>query len=166
MELGKYTEMNKVMKMVEKEIEKYNPTYLGFSLIDGNVDASLYTTYYIKKRFPNAKVKNIYASTEAGSIFASDGDLFKIPTKFESLIKIENNEDENFVENKKILLEKLSELHRNYNLNLGKLSELNNNKIKSEAEMRNDNYYEIESRYNKCKMEYIASVETSKYIDM
>ena len=56
MELGKYTEMNKVMKMVEKEIKKYNPTYLGFSLIDGNVDASLYTTYYIKKRFPNIKI--------------------------------------------------------------------------------------------------------------
>lgn len=83
-----------------------------------------------------------------------------------SKIKIENNEDENFAENKKELFDRLSELNRNYNLNLGKLSELNNNKYKSEAEMRNDSYYEIESRYNKCKMEYIASVETSKYIDM
>jgi acyl-coenzyme A synthetase/AMP-(fatty) acid ligase len=46
----------------------------------------------IQKYFPNAKMKNIYASTEAGSIFASDGDLFRIPTKFENLIKIENNE--------------------------------------------------------------------------
>ena len=46
----------------------------------------------IQKYFPNAKMKNIYASTEAGSIFASDGDLFKIPNEFENLIKIENNE--------------------------------------------------------------------------
>ena len=46
----------------------------------------------IQKYFPNAKMKNIYASTEAGSIFASDGDLFRIPNDFENLIKIENNE--------------------------------------------------------------------------
>lgn len=46
----------------------------------------------IQKYFPNAKMKNIYASTEAGSIFASDGDLFRIPTQFENSIKIENNE--------------------------------------------------------------------------
>jgi acyl-CoA synthetase (AMP-forming)/AMP-acid ligase II len=46
----------------------------------------------IQKYFPNAKMKNIYASTEAGSIFASDGDLFKIPTQFQNSIKIENNE--------------------------------------------------------------------------
>jgi acyl-coenzyme A synthetase/AMP-(fatty) acid ligase len=46
----------------------------------------------IQKYFPNAKMKNIYASTEAGSIFASDDDLFRIPAQFENSIKIENNE--------------------------------------------------------------------------
>lgn len=44
----------------------------------------------IKKHFPNAKIKNIYASTEVGSLFASDGELFKLP-KNSNLIKIENN---------------------------------------------------------------------------
>ena len=44
----------------------------------------------LKKYFPNAKVKNIYASTEVGSLFASDGELFGVP-KDTNLIKIENN---------------------------------------------------------------------------
>jgi len=42
--------------------------------------------------FPKAKIKNIYASTEAGSLFASDGDLFIIPKKLKKSIKIEDNE--------------------------------------------------------------------------
>jgi acyl-coenzyme A synthetase/AMP-(fatty) acid ligase len=43
----------------------------------------------LKKYFPNAKVKNIYASTEVGSLFASDGELFKLPTN-SKLVKIED----------------------------------------------------------------------------
>lgn len=42
--------------------------------------------------FPNARIKNIYASTEAGSIFASEGENFRIPERFKTKIKIENNE--------------------------------------------------------------------------
>jgi acyl-coenzyme A synthetase/AMP-(fatty) acid ligase len=42
----------------------------------------------IKKRFPNAKVKNIYASTEVSSLFATDGDNFIIPEKYKSLINL------------------------------------------------------------------------------
>lgn len=47
----------------------------------------------IKKYFPNAKMKNIYASTEAGSIFASDGDLFTIPKSDSHLIKVNNTNE-------------------------------------------------------------------------
>ena len=43
----------------------------------------------IQKYFPNARIKNIYASTEVGSLFASDGELFKLPNNHD-LIKIEN----------------------------------------------------------------------------
>lgn len=40
-------------------------------------DAHLYET--IKKIFPEAKINNVYASTEAGSLFAAKGDCFQIP---------------------------------------------------------------------------------------
>lgn len=42
--------------------------------------------------FPNAKIRNIYASTEAGSLFASDGENFKISERFNGKIKIIENE--------------------------------------------------------------------------
>jgi acyl-coenzyme A synthetase/AMP-(fatty) acid ligase len=42
----------------------------------------------IRKCFPNAKVKNIYASSEASALFASETNIFKIPKKIENLIKI------------------------------------------------------------------------------
>lgn len=35
----------------------------------------------IKKIFPEAKINNVYASTEAGSLFAAKGDCFQIPEK-------------------------------------------------------------------------------------
>lgn len=46
----------------------------------------------IKEIFPNAKVNNIYASTEAGTIFISNGEFFKIPSKFRDKIIVNNNE--------------------------------------------------------------------------
>lgn len=44
------------------------------------------------KIFPNAKITNIYASTEAGALLASCGDVFKVPEKIKGLVKIENGE--------------------------------------------------------------------------
>ena len=35
----------------------------------------------IKKIFPQAKINNVYASTEAGSLFSAKGDCFQIPEK-------------------------------------------------------------------------------------
>lgn len=46
----------------------------------------------IKSLFPNAKITNVYASTEAGTLFASENDSFTIKPEFEQLVKIENNE--------------------------------------------------------------------------
>ncbi len=42
--------------------------------------------------FPNARITNIYASTEAGTLFASRGSEFQIPEKIRHLIKVENDE--------------------------------------------------------------------------
>lgn len=42
--------------------------------------------------FPNAKITNVYASTEAGTLFASDNDTFVIKPEYEHLIKVVNNE--------------------------------------------------------------------------
>lgn len=40
-------------------------------------DKKLYDS--IEKIFPNAKINNVYASTEAGTLFAAKGDCFQIP---------------------------------------------------------------------------------------
>ena len=43
--------------------------------------------------FPNAKFRNIYALTEAGSLLESDGELFEIPLRFNDQIRVtEDNE--------------------------------------------------------------------------
>ena len=42
--------------------------------------------------FPNAKITNVYASTEAGTLFASKNDVFVLKDEFEHLVKIKNNE--------------------------------------------------------------------------
>lgn len=46
----------------------------------------------LKCSFPNAKFRNIYASTEAGTIFSSKGDYFVIAKEMMSKIKVENSE--------------------------------------------------------------------------
>ena len=42
--------------------------------------------------FPNAKVNNVYASTEAGSLFASKGDSFQIPESIKDKFKVLDDE--------------------------------------------------------------------------
>jgi acyl-coenzyme A synthetase/AMP-(fatty) acid ligase len=58
----------------------------GGEKYDSNLADSLKTV------FPNASFKNIYASTEAGSLLASDGNYFRIPQKWMNLIKIQDDE--------------------------------------------------------------------------
>lgn len=43
---------------------------------------------YISKVFPNAKINNVYASTEAGTLFASKGDIFIIKDSMKENIQI------------------------------------------------------------------------------
>ncbi len=42
--------------------------------------------------FPNAKINNIYASTEFGSLLCAQGEFFKIPENLKNFVKIENNQ--------------------------------------------------------------------------
>lgn len=46
----------------------------------------------LKKVFPNAKFTNIYASTEAGTLFSTVGNKFSVKPEITSFVKIENNE--------------------------------------------------------------------------
>ena len=47
----------------------------------------------IKQNFPNAKIRNVYASTEAGSLFASEGEYFIISDRLKSLIKFSKDNE-------------------------------------------------------------------------
>jgi acyl-CoA synthetase (AMP-forming)/AMP-acid ligase II len=42
----------------------------------------------LQRVFPNARVRNIYASSEAGSLLVSDGTAFRVPKKLQQLIRI------------------------------------------------------------------------------
>jgi len=46
----------------------------------------------VKSCFPNARVRNIYGSTEAGPLMSSDSTKFKVPTRLIEKVKIENDE--------------------------------------------------------------------------
>lgn len=45
----------------------------------------------LKEIFPKAKITNIYASTEAGSLFYSKGEIFTVPETIEQHVKIEDD---------------------------------------------------------------------------
>lgn len=47
----------------------------------------------LKMVFPNAKIRNIFATTETGTLFTSDGEIFSIPNSLQKYVKInEQNE--------------------------------------------------------------------------
>ena len=53
------------------------------------------------KFFPNAEIRNVYASTEAGSLFSSKGETFKISERMKDKIKV--NEDNELLIHKSLL---------------------------------------------------------------
>lgn len=46
----------------------------------------------LQNMFVNAKITNVYASTEAGTLFASQGDVFTIKDSMKGLVRIKDNE--------------------------------------------------------------------------
>jgi acyl-coenzyme A synthetase/AMP-(fatty) acid ligase len=53
-------------------------------------NSTLYSS--VRKIFPSAKVNNIYASTESGTLLVSDGDIFRINNVQSSIVKVVENE--------------------------------------------------------------------------
>ncbi|KIO46688.1 ANL family adenylate-forming protein [Sanguibacteroides justesenii] len=70
--------------------EKNYPFVKRITLGGEKSDSKLYES--ILKIFPGAKINNIYASTEAGALFASKGEYFQIPMSIMDKIKIEKDE--------------------------------------------------------------------------
>jgi len=54
--LDKYTELDSIIKLFQKYIDKCKPTYFGFGLIDGNIDASLFFAKKIKELYPELQI--------------------------------------------------------------------------------------------------------------
>lgn len=71
----------------------YNETFPSVERItSGGEKFNEKTFKQLNQVFPNAKITNVYASTEAGTLFASQNDIFSVRPEYESLIHIENNE--------------------------------------------------------------------------
>lgn len=62
------------------------------NLTSGGEKFDANTLHHLQQMFPNSKIRNVYASTEAGTLFASNGDTFSIKSEMRDLIKIVDNE--------------------------------------------------------------------------
>ncbi len=76
----------RLLRLDQRTHPKVQSITVGGELLDEGVLA------LIQNGFPNAKIRNIYASTEAGTLLQSDGVLFSLPEKFEGLVKIVDGE--------------------------------------------------------------------------
>ena len=63
-----------------------------FRLTSGGEKFDKQTLEQLKLMFPSAKITNVYASTEAGSLFASKDEIFKLKEEWYHLVKIEQGE--------------------------------------------------------------------------
>jgi len=63
------------------------------------------------------------------------------------------------------LTKKVEELSNTINKNIGKVEELKNNLSRLTTELKNGTYTNIEKKYNKLKLNYIASIQTQKEIE-
>lgn len=61
-------------------------------LTSGGEKFDLHTSELLQLMFPNAKFTNVYASTEAGTLFAAKGDSFTVKPEMKDLIKLVDNE--------------------------------------------------------------------------
>lgn len=71
-------------------VEESYPGVIRVTLGGERSDGRLYDT--VRQIFPNAKVNNIYASTEAGVLFSSQDDCFRIPESIRDRIKVSDRE--------------------------------------------------------------------------
>jgi len=102
---------NQSRNLIYKTIEKYSITHISATPTFYRLLLPVEKSYYSVKRitfggeksdrklhdmmlsiFPNAKINNIYASTEAGSLFFAQNENFLIPSAISNKIKVKNNE--------------------------------------------------------------------------
>lgn len=76
----------RLMLPFKKPVMTVEQVTLGGEKSDSNLFDLLF------EHFPNAKINNIYASTEAGTLFVAQGDCFSIPKSIKEKIKIVENE--------------------------------------------------------------------------
>ena len=76
-----------ILPYLDKPIE--NVRYITFG--GEKYDDSLYSE--LNKYFPNAKIRNIYASTEAGSLFTAKGNSFIIPVNLKPYVSISDDNE-------------------------------------------------------------------------
>lgn len=101
----------KPVEVVKKEIDKYNishisatPTFYRMLVSDDEVLNNVKRVTLggekpnekllenLKRIFPEARINNIYASTELGSLFVSEGNIFKVPDILSDKVKIIDDE--------------------------------------------------------------------------
>lgn len=70
--------------------EEACPSVIRATLGGEKSDNRLYDV--VRQIFPNAKINNVYASTEAGTLFAAKGDCFQIPQVIRSQFKVVDEE--------------------------------------------------------------------------
>ncbi|KXG75456.1 ANL family adenylate-forming protein [Thermotalea metallivorans] len=73
--------------LVENSILSVEVATFGGEKFDPNLEEKL------KGIFPNAKIRNIYASTEGGSLFGAAGEVFEIKKNMEHLVRISEEKE-------------------------------------------------------------------------
>lgn len=76
-----------VLPLFDKPAESVKRVTLGGEKFDLNLEN------YLRKVFPNAKIVNIYASTEAGTLLTANGEYFEIPDGKEKYFKIAEDDE-------------------------------------------------------------------------
>ena len=71
-------------------VEKEYPSVVRVTLGGEKSDTHLHEE--IHRIFPQAKINNVYASTEAGTLFAAKGEYFQIPERNRSLFRVVDDE--------------------------------------------------------------------------
>ncbi len=71
-------------------VEQSYPSIQRITFGGEKSDQHLYDS--VSKVFPSAKLTNVYASTEAGSLFAAKGDCFQLPLSLKDKFRVQDNE--------------------------------------------------------------------------
>ena len=105
------------------------------------------------------------------NIYNNNYILFKIKTDLVKLEQFINEHEGKLKDGSKLatikvtLTKKVEELSNTINKNIGKIEELKNNLNRLTQELKNGTYTNIEKKYNKLKLNYIASIQTQKEIE-